>query len=90
MYARRWSVELFYRHFKQTYQRRKLRSHTADHAELEATWSLLGLWAMTLHTEVEVARANPDAAAERGPNAAGLSPVDAGRLPMARGRSDAA
>lgn len=55
-YGLRWRVELFYRHFKQTFQRRKLRSHTADHAELEATWSLLGLWAMTLHTEVVCAR----------------------------------
>src|SRR5262249_51860907 len=57
VYARRWGVELFYRHFKQTYERRKLRSHTADHAELEATWSLLGLWALGLHAQVELARA---------------------------------
>ncbi len=55
IYGLRWGVELFYRHFKQTFQRRKLRSHTADHAELEATWSLLGLWAMTLHMEMECA-----------------------------------
>ena len=46
---------MFYRHFKQTFERRKLRSHTADHAELEATWSLLGLWAMALHAEVQLA-----------------------------------
>jgi hypothetical protein len=56
IYSLRWGVELFYRHFKQTFERRKLRSHTADHAELEATWSLLGLWAMTLHAEVQLAR----------------------------------
>jgi hypothetical protein len=56
IYALRWGVELFYRHFKQTFERRKLRSHTADHAELEATWSLLGLWAMALHAEVQLAR----------------------------------
>jgi Transposase DDE domain len=56
IYALRWGVELFYRHFKQTFERRKLRSHTADHAELEATWSLLGLWAMSLHAQVELAR----------------------------------
>ena len=47
---------MFYRHFKQTFERRKLRSRTADHAELEATWSLLGLWAMGLHAEVELAK----------------------------------
>lgn len=57
IYALRWGVELFYRHFKQTFERRKLRSHAADHAELEATWSLLGLWAMSLHAQVELARA---------------------------------
>ena len=51
IYALRWGVEVFYRHFKQTFERRKLRSHTADHAELEATWSLLGLWAMGLHVQ---------------------------------------
>jgi hypothetical protein len=55
IYARRWGVELFYRHFKQTFERRKLRSHRADNAEWEATWSLLGLWAMSLHTQVELA-----------------------------------
>ena len=56
IYALRWGIELFYRHFKQTFARRKLRSHTADHAELEATWSLLGFWAMALHAEVQLAQ----------------------------------
>lgn len=56
-YALRWGLELFYRHFKRTYERRKLRSYDAGHAELEATWSLLGLWAMGLHAQVELARA---------------------------------
>jgi Transposase DDE domain len=58
IYALRWGIELFYRHFKQTFERRKLRSHSADHAALEATWSLLGLWAMGLHAQVELARAD--------------------------------
>lgn len=52
IYALRWGIELFYRHFKQTFERRKLRSHCAANAELEATWSLLGLWAMMLHAQV--------------------------------------
>jgi len=52
IYARRWGIELFYRHFKQTFERRKLRSASADNAELEATWSLLGLWAMSLHAQI--------------------------------------
>src|SRR3954470_4023092 len=55
IYSLRWGVELFYRHFKQTFARRKLRSHRADHAELEATWSLLGLWSLGLHAQVELA-----------------------------------
>jgi Transposase DDE domain len=55
IYQLRWGVELFYRHFKQTFERRKLRSHRGENAELEATWSLLGLWAMGLHAEVELA-----------------------------------
>jgi hypothetical protein len=55
IYALRWRIELFYRHFKQTFERRKLRSHSANNAELEATWSLLGLWAMGLHAQVALA-----------------------------------
>jgi len=52
IYALRWGIELFYRHFKQTFECRKLRSHSGANAELEATWSLLGLWAMMLHAQV--------------------------------------
>jgi DDE family transposase len=55
IYARRWGIELLYRHFKQTFERRKLRSHSADNAGLEAVWSLLGLWAMSLHAQVGLA-----------------------------------
>ena len=56
LYRLRWGIELFYRHLKQTYQRRKLRSARADHARLELEWSLLGLWAMALYAQVELAR----------------------------------
>jgi hypothetical protein len=51
IYRLRWGVELYYRHFKQTFERRKLRSHTADHVEVEAHWSMLGLWALLLHAQ---------------------------------------
>ena len=51
-----WHTELFYRHLKQTYQRRKLRSAQAENARLELEWSLLGLWAMALYAQVEQAR----------------------------------
>lgn len=56
IYRQRWGVELFFRHFKQTFERSKLRSHSADNALVEAHWSLLGLWAMSLHAEYELAK----------------------------------
>ena len=54
---KRWGIELFYRHLKQTFQRRKLRSASAANAALELEWSLLGLWAMGLFACVELQRA---------------------------------
>jgi hypothetical protein len=54
LYRLRWGIELFYRHFKQSFGRRKLRSERSENAEVEATWSLLGLWALTLHGQVEL------------------------------------
>jgi Transposase DDE domain len=55
IYGFRWGIELFYRHFKQTFGRRKLRSHRGENAEVEAIWSLLGLWSLGLHAQVELA-----------------------------------
>jgi hypothetical protein len=57
IYRLRWGVELFYRHFKQTFGRRKLRSHQSENATVEAVWSLLGLWVLCLHTQIELAAA---------------------------------
>jgi hypothetical protein len=54
IYRFRWRVELFFRHFKQTYGRAKLRSHKAEHAECEAEWSLLALWAMLLYAQMQL------------------------------------
>lgn len=56
LYARRWGIELFYRHLKQTFQRRKLLSKNAQNARVEMTWSLVGLWAMALYALVEANR----------------------------------
>jgi DDE family transposase len=58
IYCRRWRIELFFRHFKQTFNRAKLRSHKAEHAVCEAEWSLLGMWAMLLHTQILHQREN--------------------------------
>jgi hypothetical protein len=53
IYSRRWRVELFFRSFKQTFGRAKLRSHKAEHARCEAEWSLLGLWGMLLYAQIQ-------------------------------------
>lgn len=57
IYRRRWGIEVFFRHFKQTYQRGKLRSHKAEHVECELEWSLLGLWAMQLYAQHQLQEA---------------------------------
>jgi hypothetical protein len=56
IYARRWGIELFYRNCKQTFERRKLRSTSPDHAQLELEWSLLGMWAMGLHSHCRLTK----------------------------------
>lgn len=53
LYAKRWGIELFYRHLKQTFQRRKLLSASAANARVEIQWSLLGLWAMAIYALAE-------------------------------------
>jgi hypothetical protein len=50
VYRRRWGIEVYYRHCKQTFDRRKLRSHNPANAMVELHWSLLGMWAMGLHS----------------------------------------
>ena len=54
LYRSRWGVEVFYRHFKQTFGRRKLRSHAAENAKVELKWSLIGLWAIGLYASQEL------------------------------------
>jgi hypothetical protein len=56
LYAKRWGIELFYRHLKHTFQRRKLLSTSAANARLEIQWSLVGLWAMALYALSEATR----------------------------------
>lgn len=50
VYRRRWGIEVFYRHCKQTFERRKLRSRNPDNAMVELHWSVIGMWAMGLHS----------------------------------------
>jgi hypothetical protein len=56
LYAKRWGIELFYRHLKQTFRRRKLLSTSAENARIEIEWSLVGLWAMALYALVEATK----------------------------------
>lgn len=62
VYRRRWGIELFFRHLKQTFQRRKLRSLCADNARVELEWSLVGLWCLALYAQVQLARQGIDPA----------------------------
>jgi hypothetical protein len=56
LYKRRWGIELFYRHLKQTFGRRKLRSTSAGNASVELEWSLVGLWGLGLSAAAELAK----------------------------------
>ncbi len=60
IYAARWGVELFFRTFKQTFGRRKLRSHSAQNADLEVDWSLLALWCLCLVGQRELVKQGAD------------------------------
>ncbi len=60
IYKARWGIEVFFRTFKQTFGRRKLRSHKAEHAKLEAEWSLVALWAVCLLEQREIAQSGCD------------------------------
>lgn len=60
IYAARWGIELFFRTFKQTFGRRKLRSRCAENAQLELDWSLLGLWCICLLGQRELAANGED------------------------------
>jgi hypothetical protein len=60
IYKARWGVELFFRTFKQTFGRRKLRSHKPEHAKLEAEWSLVAIWAVCLLAQREIAKSGRD------------------------------
>jgi hypothetical protein len=56
LYRRRWGIELFYRHLKHTFQKRRLKSLTSENAAVELEWSLVGLWGLGLSAAVEIAK----------------------------------
>ncbi len=49
----RWSIEVYHRHLKQTFGRRKMLSHKAEHTRVELDWSVTGLWCMSLYATRE-------------------------------------
>lgn len=48
IYRRRWVLETTFRALKQTLERRKMRSASAENAKLELEWSIVGLWMLAL------------------------------------------
>jgi hypothetical protein len=49
VYRQRWSIEIFFRTFKQTFEKRTMKSRNPDHAVVELEWSLMSLWVMCLY-----------------------------------------
>jgi len=56
IYRRRWGIEVFFRTFKQTFDKRKLKCTGSVNVALELEWSLIGLWAMCLYGKEEIGR----------------------------------
>jgi hypothetical protein len=60
IYAKRWGIELFFQTFKQTFERRKMRSHAGENCPIELDWSLLALWAICLLGREELAKSGQE------------------------------
>ena len=56
IYRRRWGIEVFFRTFKQTFDKRKLKCTGSVNVVLELEWSLMGLWAMCLYGKEEIGK----------------------------------
>ena len=50
LYEMRWGIEVFYRSYKQTLSRRRLLSRTPATCLAECSWTMLGLWLLSLLT----------------------------------------
>lgn len=60
LYERRWGIEVFYRSYKQTLDRRKMLSRTPTTCLLEAQWTFLGVWLLGLLTVQSLIRDGKD------------------------------
>ena len=56
VYRRRWGIEVFFRTFKQTFDKGKLKCTGSTNVALELEWSLAALWAMCLYGKEEIGR----------------------------------
>jgi Transposase DDE domain len=62
LYQARWGIEVFYRSFKRTLGRHKLRSASPENAQLELDWSMAAIWAACLYAKHWQLRAGHDLA----------------------------
>jgi len=56
IYRHRWGIEVFFRTFKQAFDKGKLKCTGSVNVALELEWSLIGLWAMCLYGKEEIGR----------------------------------
>jgi hypothetical protein len=56
IYRRRWGIEVFFRTFKQTFEKSKLKCTGSVNVALELEWSLIGLWVMCLYGKEEIGK----------------------------------
>ena len=56
IYRRRWGIEVFFRTFKQTFDKGKLKCTGSVNVALELEWSLVALWAMCLYGKEEIGK----------------------------------
>jgi hypothetical protein len=60
LYRARWGVEVFYRSFKRTFGRHKLRCASPENARVELDWSLAAIWAACLYAKHQQLQAGQD------------------------------
>jgi len=60
LYQARWGIEVFYRSFKRTFGRHKLRSTSPANARVELDWSLAAFWAACLYAKHQQHQAGAD------------------------------
>ena len=56
IYRGRWGIEVFFRTFKQTFDKSKLKCTGSVNVSLELEWSLIALWVMCLYGKEEIGK----------------------------------